>query len=407
MDGLGRPLRVLLVHNYYQLPGGEDQVFEAEEAILKANGHDVGRLTVSNDTVADLSRLGLAKTTVWSRAGHDAVEAAARDHRADVVHFHNTLPLISPAGYYGARSAGAAVIQTLHNFRLICPGALLYRDGAPCEICVGKTFAAPGVRHGCYRGSRSATMAVASMTAAHRVAGTWQRAVDRYIAITVFARDKFIAGGLPVDRIAVKANPMSVDPGMGEGNGDFALFVGRLDAGKGVSTVLKAWQDCAALPPLVIVGDGPEAPLVQEAVDRMGADRIRWKGWLQSPDVLALMRRARAFVFASHLYEGGTPMTLVEAFASGLPVAATDRGAAQALVRDGIEGVRFTPQDPQALAAAVHEILRDPTAYQAMRNAARAAFEQTYAPEPNYAVLARIYSEALATRYRDDRSTWA
>jgi len=404
MDGLGRPLRVLLVHNYYQLPGGEDRVFEAEEAILQSNGHDVGRLTVSNDIVADLSRIKLAKTTVWSRAGHDAVEAAARDHRADVVHFHNTLPLISPAGYYGARSAGAAVVQTLHNFRLICPGALLYRDGAPCEECVGKTFAAPGVRHGCYRGSRGATMAVASMTTAHRVAGTWQRAVDRYIAITDFARDKFVAGGLPEDRISVKANPLSLDPGKGDGTGDYALFVGRLDSGKGVSTVLKAWQECAALPPLVIVGDGPEAPLVREAVDRMGGDRIRWKGWLQSPDVLALMRRARAFVFASHLYEGGTPMTIVEAFASGLPIAATDRGAAQGLVRDGVEGIRFTPKDPQALAAAVREILRDPVAYQAMRDAARLAFEQTYAPEPNYAVLARIYSEALATRYRDDRS---
>lgn len=400
-------MRVLLVHNYYQLPGGEDRVFEAEEAILKANGHDVGRLTVSNDSVSDLSRLELARTTLWSRAGHDVVEAAARDHRADVVHFHNTLPLISPAGYYGAHAAGAAVIQTLHNFRLICPGALLYRDGAPCEVCVGKSFAAPGVRHGCYRGSRSATLAVASMTAVHRVAGTWKRAVDRYIAITDFARDKFIAGGLPADRISVKANPLSADPGQGENGGDFALFVGRLDAGKGLASVLRAWQECAALPPLVIVGDGPEAPLVREAVDRMGAERIRWKGWLESSDVLDLMRRARVFVFASELYEGGTPMTLVEAFASGVPVAATDRGAARRIVRDGVEGIRFAPGDPNALAAAVHEILRNPTAYQAMREASRAAFEQTYAPEPNYAVLARIYSEALATRYREDRSTSA
>ena len=406
MEGLGRPLRVLLVHNFYQLPGGEDRVFEAEEAILKANGHDVGRLTVSNDTVADLSRIGLAKTTVWSRAGHDAVEAAARDHRADVVHFHNTLPLISPAGYYGARSAGAAVVQTLHNFRLICPGALLYREGEPCEMCVGKTFAAPGVRHGCYRGSRSATMAVASMTAAHRVAGTWQRAVDRYIAITDFAREKFVAGGLPTDRLAVKANPLHEDPGMGDGTGDFALYVGRLDSGKGLDTVLTAWRESAGLPPLVIVGDGPEASLVREAVEEMGEDRICWKGWMESPDVLALMRRARVFVFASHLYEGGTPMTIVEAFASGVPIAATDRGAARSLVRDGVEGVRFSPGDPKALATAVHEVIRDPDLHRAMRIASRAAFELTYAPEPNYAVLARIYSEALSTRYRDERSTW-
>ena len=379
-------------------------MFEAEEAILKARGHDVGRLTVSNDAVADLSRVGLAKTTVWSRAGRDAVEAAARDHRADIVHFHNTLPLVSPAGYYGARAAGAAVVQTLHNFRLICPGALLYRDGKICEDCVGKTFAAPGVRHGCYRGNRGATLAVAGMTAAHRLAGTWDRAVDRYIAITDFARDKFVAGGLPADRLSIKANPLSEDPGVGRNGGDFALFVGRLDQGKGLQTVLRAWETCAALPPLTIVGDGPQASLVREAVDRMGKGRIRWKGWLQSPDVLALMREARVFVFASDLFEGGTPMTIVESLASGLPIVATDRGAARQIVRDGVEGVRFNPGDPQALAASVRGVLRDHGSYLGMRTAARAAFERTYAPEPNYAVLARIYSEALATRYRHERS---
>ena len=332
------------------------------------------------------------------------MEAAARDHRADVVHFHNTLPLISPAGYYGARAAGAAVVQTLHNFRLICPGALLYRDGKICEDCVGKAFATPGVRHGCYRGSRGATLAVAGMTAAHRLAGTWERAVDRYIAITDFARDKFVAGGLPPDRLSVKANPLSEDPGVGQNGGDFALFAGRLGEGKGLETVLRAWETCAALPPLVIVGDGPLAPLVRDAVARMGEDRIRWKGWLQSPDVLALMREARVFVFASDLFEGGTPMTIVEAFASGLPIVASDRGAARQIVRDGVEGVRFSPGDAQALAASVHEVLRDRDVYHDMRAAARATFERTYAPEPNYAVLARIYSEALATRYRDERT---
>ena len=341
--------------------------------------------------------------TVWSRAGHDAVEAAARDHRADVVHFHNTLPLVSPAGYYGARAAGAAVVQTLHNFRLICPGALLYRDGAPCEDCVGKAFALPGVRHGCYRDNRAATLAVAGMTAAHRLVGTWAHAVDRYIAITDFARGKFVAGGLPPDRIAVKGNPLSSDPGVGGDGEAFALFVGRLDAGKGLSTVLKAWRADASLPPLVIVGDGPEAPLVREA-ERQMPGRVRWEGWLDSDGVLALMRRARTLVFASDLYEGGTPMTIVEAFASGLPTVATDRGAARTIVREGVEGLRFAPGDAGSLAEAVHRIGSDPETYAAMRTAARAAFERVYAPEPNYAVLSHIYAEALASRSRDDHT---
>ena len=393
---------MLLVHNLYQRPGGEDRVFEAEGRILEANGHAVERLVVSNDAVDGRSRLGLAATTVWSREGHDAVEAAARSHRADVVHFHNTLPLISPAGYYGARAAGAAVVQTLHNYRLICPGALLHRDGAPCEECVGKAFASAGVRHGCYRGSRAATLAVATMTAAHRAMGTWATAVDRYIAITPFARDRFIEGGLPPDRVATKPNPLADDPGMGRGAGGYALFVGRLDVGKGVRTTLAAWEAHPDLPPLVLVGDGPERPLVEAAVARVG-DRIRFVGWQESAAVLDFVGDAAMLVFPSELYEGGTPMTIVEAFARGLPVAASDRGAARGLVTEGETGTCFTPGDPDALAAAVQRLVTHADTQGAMRHAARRHYEDRFAARPNHESLTRIYHEALATRHAGDR----
>jgi glycosyltransferase involved in cell wall biosynthesis len=396
--GTAPPARVLLVHNYYQLPGGEDRVFEAEGRILEANGHAVERLTVHNDDLGEVSKVALARQTVWSRQGRRRVYEAARDHQAEVVHFHNTLPQISPAGYYGARDAGAAVVQTLHNYRMICPGALLHRDHATCEACVGKAFAWPGVVHGCYRGSRGATLAVAAMTATHRALGTWTRKVDRFIAITEFARKQFVHGGVPPDLIEVKANPLSRDPGIGTATGGFALYVGRLGQGKGVHAMLDAWDQCAALPELIVVGDGPESASVVQAHERHG-DRVRWVGWQDTAQVLDLMRQARVLIFPSELYEGGTPMSIVEAFACGLPVVASDLGAARELVRDGVTGARFSPGDPQALAAGVHDVLRDEHAYADMRANARRFFEVTFAPAPNYAVLNRIYQHAIQHRH--------
>lgn len=378
-------------------------MFEAEGEILAAHGHAVERLEFDNHDVEGMGRAALAARTVWSREGRDAVERAARAHQADVVHFHNTLPLVSPAGYYGARAAGAAVVQTLHNYRLICPGALLYRDGTPCEDCVGRAFAWPAVLHGCYRGSRAATLAVATMTTVHRALGTWTQAVDRYIAITPFAYGKFVAGGLPTDKLAVKANPMAFDPGAGENRTGRAVFVGRLDQGKGVEPLLRAWREHPDLPPLTIVGDGPLAPVVEAAAS--GDGRIEWTGWRSRSDVLAILQSAAALVFPSVLFEGGTPMTLVEAFACGLPVAASDLGSARDVVDGDRLGRRFTPGDPAALADAVRAVVHAPD-YDAMRLAVRDRFLQTYAPDPNYAVLARIYRDALAERHADDRRPW-
>jgi glycosyltransferase involved in cell wall biosynthesis len=235
------------------------------------------------------------------------------------------------------------------------------------------------------------------MTAAHKLLGTWSQKVDRFIAITDFARDQFIAGGLPAHLLEVKANPLASDPGVGRGDGDFALYVGRLAEGKGVRAMIKAWDTCAALPPLIVVGDGPDSSMVVSAHERHG-DRVRWLGWQQTSQVLELMRSARFLLFPSELYEGGTPMSIVEAYASGLPVVASDLGAARGLVQDGVTGIRFTPGDAHALASAVNEVVRDVDGYPTLRENARRFFDQTFAPAPNYAVLKRIYDNAIQHR---------
>ncbi|MEL6443729.1 MAG: glycosyltransferase family 4 protein [Bacteroidota bacterium] len=384
------------MHNFYQQPGGEDQVFRAEVRLLEGMGHTVETYTVHNDDVRDLSRAGLVARTVWSREAHDAIVRKVRKAEIDVVHFHNTLPLVSPAAYHAARKSGAAVVQSLHNYRLHCPGALYFRDGQVCELCLGKTFAWPGVRHGCYRGSKAATAAVATMTASHRVLGTWTRSIDRYIAMTDFAHAKFVEGGLPAEKLAMKPNFLADDPGAGAGEGGYALFVGRLSPEKGIDLILDAWTQHAPPMPLRIAGDGPRAEAVRAAADAHPS--ITWVGHQTREGVMQLMSDAALLVFSSECYEGGTPMTLIESMANGTPVVASDLGGTKSMVVEDVVGTRFAPGDPAALAAAVKRLAEDPAHLGALRKTARAQYDALYTSEANYLRLVEIYDAALATR---------
>ncbi len=278
-------MRILLVHNRYQEGGGEDVVFEAEAGLLERRGHSVTRLVFDNASISDqralLTTAHLAASTVWSRSASQRVRHATRDARAEVVHFHNTFPLVSPAAYSAAKAEGAAVVQTLHNYRLLCPSAVFFRAGHVCEDCLGRTPPWPSVVHGCYRGSRPQTAAVATMLTVHRLRRTWSRDVDLFIALTEFARQKFIAGGLSAERVVVKPNFVAPDPGAKTEMGDFFLFVGRLTEEKGIPLLIRAWTEYDALPPLRIVGDGPLAPLVE----RISAERpnIEFLGRVPGP----------------------------------------------------------------------------------------------------------------------------
>lgn len=390
-------LRVLLVHNRYQRRGGEDYVYETEGALLESAGHAVARLELHNDAADGMSKLALARRTVWSREGRAAVEEAARAHGADVVHFHNTLPLVSPAGYTGARDAGAAVVQTVHNFRLLCPSATLFRDGHVCEDCVGKAFALPGVVHGCYRGSRAATLAVATATAVHRALGTYDTVVDRLVALTPFMRDKLVEGGYARDRIAVKPNAVREMPALAARGGGYALFASRLDAGKGIETLLRAWAE-PGLPPLVVAGDGPLADLVRDAETRLGADRVRFVGWQQTDGMTALRDNADAFVFPSEWYEG-SPIAFAESLAAGLPVVASDTPTVRGMVTDGTEGRLYASGDAPALAAATRDVFADAARRDAMSAAAVATAARNHSPQAALAALRHIYAEALHTRH--------
>jgi glycosyltransferase involved in cell wall biosynthesis len=385
-------MKILAVHNRYQRPGGEDQVFVDETALLEARDHRVLRYEVHNDQVEQVNRLTLAKDTVWNTPAYRELGALIRRERPDVVHFHNTLPLVSPAGYYAARAEGVPVIQTLHNYRLLCPVALFFRDGRVCEDCMGKAVPWPGVVHKCYRGSRAASGVIAAMLTVHRVLRTWTEMVDVYVALTEFARSKFIEGGLPAGKIVVKPNFVAPDPGRGQGGGGYALFVGRLAPEKGTGTMLAAWERLGTRIPLKIVGDGPLRDRVVGTAARRS--NVEWLGHRPVEEVHALMGKADMLVFPSEWYETFGRVA-VEAFAVGTPVIAANIGAVAELVEHGRTGLEFRPGDPEDLVTQVEWALSHPAELRRMRDEVRAEFEAKYTAERNYLALMEIYEAAL------------
>lgn len=387
-------MRIFIAHNFYQQSGGEDQIFAAEAELLRSKGHEVITHSVHNDSVDGMNRFSLAIGTVWNRTSYRTLRSRFRASKPDVVHIHNSFPLISPAIYYAARAAGSAVVQSLHNFRLSCPNAFFYRNGSVCEECLGKRFAWPAIRHGCYRGSRAATTVSAGSTAIHRAVGTYDRLIHRYVANTRFGATKFAQCGIRADRIAVKPNFLADDPGPGSGAGGYALFVGRLSPEKGIEDMLHAFANADA-GPLRIVGAGPEQGKVEAAAAAHA--NITYLGKQPRKEVLRLMREAGFLVFPSRWYEG-FPMTIVEAFACGLPVIASNLGCMSSVIEHRQTGLHFAAGDPQDLAKQVCWARNNGTELAAMRGQVRREFERKYTPEPNYQTLMQIYGEAIGER---------
>ena len=391
-------MKILIAHNYYQQAGGERAVFEQERQILERAGHKVIAFVRRNEEIVDYGawlKLTLGLRTIWAWDSYRELLALLRREKPDVAHFHNTFPLISPAAYYACREAGVPVVQTLHNYRLLCPAAIYYRDGKVCEDCTEHSLW-QGLWHACYRGSATATAATALALAVHRRLGTWTKMVDCYIALTEFSRRKFIEGGLPGEKIFVKPNFVCPDPGGPIDHGQYALFVGRLSPEKRVLTVLAAWRLLHHDIPLLIIGGGPQLAEVETKVARLALHSVHVKGSWGRQQTLAAMHRARFLVFASEWYEN-FPMAIVEAFACGVPVVASRLGAMREIMQDGVTGLHFEAGKITDLAAKVEWAWAHPEEMAAMGTAARAEYEAKYTPERNYEQLMEIYRRAIGT----------
>ena len=386
-------VKILLVHNYYQQTGGEDLVVADEARLLESRGHEVVRYTAHNDQVSSLSKLTLAQRTIWNQKSFRELRSVIAQHRPHIVHVHNTLPLLSPSVYYAAGAERLPVVQTLHNYRLMCPAAVCFRSGHVCTDCVRKPVAWPAIRHACYRGSRSASATIAAMLSVHRMIGTWQHKTSVYITLTAWARGMFIEAGLPADKLVVKPNFVDPNPGVGSGAGGYAVFVGRLSAEKGVQTLLEAWRLIGDRVPLLIVGEGPLAPDVAAAAHQIPG--VTWLGSRAPEEILSLLREATCLVFPSECYET-FGRVIVEAFATATPVIAAGHGAAAELIAEGVTGLHFRPGDPVDLAAKVIHLSSQPPVRVAMRAAARKEFEDRYTADVNYRLLLAIYRRAIA-----------
>jgi glycosyltransferase involved in cell wall biosynthesis len=390
-------LSVLCVHNRYIEPGGEDQVFESESRLLSENGFRVERVEEQTTYPGGLVRkIQAAADCVWSRSWHQEFKNILRRVQPDVVHVHNFFAVISPSIYYACKEEGVPVVQTLHNYRLACPAASFYRDGKVCEECLDRgPFHA--IRYGCYRGSRLATAALAAMLEVHRRKQTWTEMVDCYVALTEFARQKMIQGGLPAEKIQVKPNFVLPDPGARRRDGDYALFVGRLVDLKGVGTMINAWSKLPTSIPLTIAGDGPFRAEMEKLIFVLNRSEINYRGRLSRGETLAAMKGARFLVFPSEWYEG-FPVTIAEAFACGVPVICSRLGGMQEIVEHGRTGLHFAAGDAADLAEKVQWAWSHPEETNAMGRAARAEFEMKYSAEKNLRMLSEIYESVISRR---------
>lgn len=380
-------LRVLVAHNAYRQRGGEDAVVESEIALLRKHGHEVETYTRHNDEGQDMSTVRLAADAIWSRRTTFDMERMIAEFEPDVVHVHNTLSLISPSIYWAAARARIPVVQTLHNFRLLCPKGTMVRDGKLCTTCVGKPPLAAVLRR-CYRDSAAQSAVVGLSISGHRSIGTWSDKVAAYIVPNEFAVPYFVRGGIPSEKIRIKPNFVLSPSRTGMPRGNSFLYVGRLSEEKGIEILAAAIR---MLPEttFTIVGDGPLRGCIE------GLPNVTHLGYLSREEVAVQMSRAKALVVPS-IGPEMFGLAAVEAFACGVPVIASRAGALQYLVEEGKTGLLVAPHNCDDLARRLQWAQENDEALQCMGANARSAYERHYTPENNLAMMQNIYIDAIS-----------
>ncbi|MGW4895528.1 glycosyltransferase [Kitasatospora sp. NPDC004240] len=395
-------MHVMVVHNRYSSaqPSGENRVVDEEVGLLRAAGHRVDLFERRSDDIAARSLLGKVAVPLlvpWHPGVRAELTARLRAERPDVVHVHNVFPLLSPAVLAACADAGVPVVATLHNYTQICPPGTLHRDGRLCTACVGSVAALPAVRHGCYRGSRLATVPLAvSMTVNRR---RWWSGVERFFCISAAQRDVLVRSGMPAERLTVKHNFVP-DPGAARtGTGEHVLFLGRLTESKGVRLLMAAWDALAADGgvgvPLVLAGAGPlEAEVAAWAA---GRDDVRHVGLYDPARCRDAVARAVAVVAPSVSPET-FGLVVAEAMAAGVPAVAAAHGAFVELVEDGVTGLLHRLGDSASLASCVRRITGDPEGNREMGRTARLRYEKSFSPAVGLERLVEGYRAAIAAR---------
>ena len=385
-------MKALLTHNFYRYAGGEDHVYRDETWLLREHGHQVVNYELSNTAIDSMGKFSIARNTFWNDTTYREVRNLIQQEAPDLLHSTNAFPLMSPSLYAAANHEGLPVVQSLHNYRLFCPGSTLLRNNVICEKCVGKRFAVSAVIHRCYQESYIASAVSATMHAYQWLRGTWTESVTQFIALTNHSREKFIEAGLPEDRIAVKPNFLRLDPGFKSLKQNYAIFVGRLSPEKGISVLLDAWKTLAGELPLKIIGEGPLENEVATACSTL--ENVEYVGQQPFDKVLEMIGSARMLIFPSIWYET-FGRSMIEAKAVGTPAIASNMGAMAELNTHMKTGLLFEPGKKDDLIAKVRMLLANPKLETSLALKGREQFEQNFTAKINLNLLLAIYQQAI------------
>lgn len=392
-------LRVLVVHNRYRSaqPSGEDRVVDQEVAVLGRAGHRVALFERRSDAVASMSLLDRTLLPIqvpWNGRVRLELTARLRAERPDVVHIHNTFPLLSPSVVAACADVGVPVVVTLHNYSTVCPSGTLYRAGRVCADCTGRKLPLPALWHGCYRGSRIATVPLAlSMVAKQR---QWWSSVDRFICISQAQCHTLVQAGMPAERLILKHN-FIIEPDICRtGVGEYVLYLGRMTEEKGVRLLMASWDLIAKAGgigiPLALAGNGPlEAEVTEWARDR---DDVVYHGLKNKQECEHLVARAAVLVAPSEWMET-FGLTVVEAMAAAVPVVASGHGAFVELVDDEVTGLLHRPGDAESLANCLRRVVSDSDHNMALGRAGRGRYESRFTPKIGLTALVEAYASTI------------
>ena len=385
--------KVLIVHNYYQIPGGEDSVVENEKNLLLDNGHEVILYTRHNDEIKSrgiLGKLILPFETIFSIKTYKDIKRKIKEENIDIVHVHNTLPLVSPSVYYSAIHCKIPVIQTIHNFRLLCPGATFTRENKICEDCSDSSLVC-SIKNRCYRGSLIQSIVSALTLKVHRLIGSYDK-VSGYIALTEFNKKKLMKL-IKEEKIFIKPNfiKRNISTELENGNKNYFLFLGRIDELKGIKVLLESWKEIKNSE-LLIVGKGPLENYVKGYIEKNNIDNVKLLGFKKHSEVMDIIKNSKALIVPSQWYEG-FPMTIVESLALGVPVIASDIGNLSTIIINRENGLLFKYDDAEELKEKILEIQSNDKLLNKLSNGANKSYTEKYNEDLNYRVLMNIYEE--------------
>lgn len=387
-DGILTCMKILVVHNRYLYRGGEDTVVDAEVNLLRQHGHHVWLYSRDNTDIQHMTALDTAAATFWSRQTVRELRSVHQQFAPDLIHAHNTFPLISPSLYSVAGQLKVPVVQTLHNFRLVCPQAMLVRNGRHCQACVGN-LPWRALMHRCYRNSLPQSALTSAMLVMQRLRGIWHQQISRFIVLNQLCLEIFIRGGLPAHKLRIKPNfvesPEVPHWQLRQGG----LFIGRLSTEKGIEVLIGALKKLSGVQ-IDVYGKGPLQPLVE------AANNLRHLGF-QSAEVLRQKMQQAAYLVMPSTGVESFGLVAIEAFACGTPDIATRHGGLRELIVDGQTGLLVTPNDENALASAIAYAESHPDQMRRMGMAARKHYLASFTPERNYEQLIQIYDEAVST----------